>query len=170
VLCTILIWLSLKKHFKKRLAEAKETLPDPHGTLNDFGGQRLKLKLGASESPEPSARVTLRLGGSTIEGHVGEDGSTPGRSLRRESMNGSMDRGLSETAAGASPLTGDQGVDSDGNSRAGSQVQNGSMGPPGVPGLSNSPAPNGLTQRDPNAFSLESKWRRPGKGELRYIS
>ncbi|KAL2005009.1 hypothetical protein VTN00DRAFT_2859 [Thermoascus crustaceus] len=77
----------LEDYFKRRVAEARKLVPDSTQTNGDGGAPRLKLRMGAVKTPEPSSqRLTLKLPGQKPDTVPKEERMQPGVTVDGEAL------------------------------------------------------------------------------------
>jgi len=77
----------VQDYFKRRVAEARKFVPDSTQANEDGGAPRLKLKMGAAKTPEPSSqRLTLRLPGQKPDTVPREERGQPGVTVDSEAL------------------------------------------------------------------------------------
>ncbi|KAL1982309.1 hypothetical protein VTN96DRAFT_1467 [Rasamsonia emersonii] len=77
----------LEDYFKRRIAEAKRFVTESAQTNRDGAVPRIRLKMGASKTPESSSqRLTLRLPGQRPSAALIEDSPQPGVSVDNEAL------------------------------------------------------------------------------------
>ncbi|KAL1961601.1 hypothetical protein VTN77DRAFT_1401 [Rasamsonia byssochlamydoides] len=82
----------LEDYFKRRVAEAKRFVTESTQANGDGGVPRIRLKMGAGKTPEPSSqRLTLRLPGQKPSASLNEDALQQGVSVDSEALRGQQE-------------------------------------------------------------------------------